>query len=72
KDSFAEVRDHLAKHFGDNLEAKLIWRPLNLIACDVEMAPGLIKLMDILEDNDDVQDVYANFDIAEDVLTQLA
>jgi YebC/PmpR family DNA-binding regulatory protein len=71
-EDFAHVRDSLASRFGDSLEAKLIWRPLNLAPCNLDSAPGLLKLMDILEDNDDVQNVFANFDIPEDVLTKLA
>lgn len=71
-EDFAHVRDSLVSRFGDMLEAKLVWRPLNLISCNLDTAPGLLKLIDALEDNDDVQNVFANFDIPEDALSKLA
>ncbi|MEI8295988.1 MAG: YebC/PmpR family DNA-binding transcriptional regulator [Alphaproteobacteria bacterium] len=72
-EDFAHVRDSLISRFGDVLlAAKLIWRPLNLVPCNLDAAPGLLRLMDVLEDNDDVQNVFANFDIPEEVLTKLA
>lgn len=71
-ENFARVRDHLIHHFGDHLEAKLIWKPLTLAACDADTAHSLIKLIDALEDNDDVQNVFANFDIPKDILDQIS
>lgn len=70
-DDFAQVREALAETYGDNFEAKLIWRPTNMVACPEEAALKILKLIDVLEDNDDVQNVYSNFDIAEDILAKL-
>ena len=70
-DDFAETRDTLAEIFGDNFEAKLIWRPTNTVECNEEAARKVLKLIDVLEDNDDVQNVYSNFEISEDVLVKL-
>ena len=39
---------------------------------DEEKAAGLLKLLDVLEEHDDVQSVYANFDIPEDVMAKLS
>ncbi len=69
-DNFGAVRDHLTKMY-EIIEAKIMWRPLNTIACDEETAQKLFRLMDTLEDNDDVQNVYANFEVSEDVLAKL-
>ena len=71
-DSFALVRDHLHDTLGDPLEAKVIWKPLNTIACDEDTAKTLFKLIDALEDNDDVQNVYANFEISDEIVKKLS
>jgi YebC/PmpR family DNA-binding regulatory protein len=70
-EDFAAVRDGLEKRFGAPQEARLQWRPLNSIPVDADTAASLLKLLDVLEDNDDVQTVSANFDVAEDVLARL-
>ena len=54
------------------MEAKIIWKPLNTIACDEDTAQTLIKLIDTLEDNDDVQNVYANFEISDEIADKLS
>jgi YebC/PmpR family DNA-binding regulatory protein len=70
-EDFAGVRDGLEARFGAPQEARLQWRPLNSISVDADAASSLLKLLDVLEDNDDVQTVSANFDIAEDVMVRL-
>jgi YebC/PmpR family DNA-binding regulatory protein len=71
-DDFFAVRDALEARFGAPSSAKLEWRPTNSITLDEEKATGLLKLLDVLEDNDDVQNVYANFDIPDDVAQRLS
>ena len=46
--------------------------PTTTVTLDEEQATGLLKLIDALEDNDDVQNVFANFDIPDDVMARLA
>lgn len=70
-DDFGQVRDTFINKFGDPLESKIIWRPQNPISCDEEAARKILRLIDLLEDNDDVQNVYSNFDISEDILVKL-
>ncbi len=70
-DDFSTVRDALEAKFGDAREAKLQWLPLNATVVDAETAQSLMKLIDTLEDNDDVQNVYANFDMSEETLASL-
>jgi YebC/PmpR family DNA-binding regulatory protein len=65
------VRDILEARFGLADSARLIWRPKTTSAVDEEMATGLFKLLETLEDSDDVQNVYANFEVAEDVMARL-
>ncbi len=71
-EDFFAVRDALEARFGVPTSAKLEWRPTNSIMLDEEKAIGLLKLLDVLEDNDDVQNVYANFDIPDDVAQRLS
>lgn len=52
-------------------EAKLAMIPQNTIAVDAEAARKLMNLVEALEDNDDVMNVYANFDVSDEILAQL-
>ncbi len=65
------VRDALAARFGDPEEAKLDWRPKTTAPIDEEQAQAVLKLIDALEDLDDVQAVFANFEVSDDVLARL-
>jgi YebC/PmpR family DNA-binding regulatory protein len=67
-DDFFAVRDALEARFGAPESAKLEWRPSTTVTLDEERAASLLKLLDALEDNDDVQNVWANFDIPDAVM----
>lgn len=69
--NLASVRDYLMVRFGNPESAKLIWRPQNTIPLDLESARTLFKMLDVLEDNDDVQTISANYDISEEVMKAL-
>ena len=72
QDLFA-VRDALEARFGPPDSAKLDWRPNVTIAVDdPERAAALVKLLDALEDNDDVQTVTSNAEIPDEVMERLA
>lgn len=71
-ENFFAVRDALESRFGEPKSAKLDWRPENSVTLDEDKARSVMKLIDVLEDNDDVQAVYANFDIPDDVAEALA
>jgi YebC/PmpR family DNA-binding regulatory protein len=70
-EDFARLRDRLEAKFGAPLEARLVWRPTTTVPVDAETAESVLKLVDVLEDNDDVQTVAANFEVADDVLARL-
>jgi YebC/PmpR family DNA-binding regulatory protein len=70
-DDFNSVRDALAERFGDPYEAHLGWRPQTTVDVDERHAETLLKLLDILDDNDDVQQVAANYEIADVVMERL-
>jgi YebC/PmpR family DNA-binding regulatory protein len=71
-DDFFAVRDALEARFGAPDSARLDWRPTTQVTLDEERAGSVLKLLDALEDNDDVQNVYANFDIPEAVMQRLS
>ncbi|MCK8785405.1 YebC/PmpR family DNA-binding transcriptional regulator [Roseomonas sp. NAR14] len=71
EDLFA-VRDALEEKFGAAESARLEWRPNATVALDEEQAKGVLKLLDILDDHDDVQNVYANFEVSEAVAERLS
>jgi YebC/PmpR family DNA-binding regulatory protein len=72
QDKFSSVRDALEKALGAPGSARLVWRPKSATAVDVETAQTLFKLIEMLEDSDDVQSVYANFEVSDDMLARLA
>jgi YebC/PmpR family DNA-binding regulatory protein len=65
------VRDALEHRFGPASSARLVWRPKTGSPIDEETAVTLFRLFETLEDSDDVQNVYANFEVAEDVMARL-
>ncbi len=71
-DDWHAVRDALEARFGPPASAKLDWRPSTTVTLDEERATSLMKLIDALEDNDDVQHVYANFEIPDAVMQALS
>ena len=70
-DSFGTVRAALEKQLGEPSSAKISWEPKSGTAVNEEQAQALLKLIDVLEDNDDVQEVFANYEIADDILERL-
>ena len=71
-DDFAAVRDALEERFGEPEEARLAWKPQNSISVDEGTAQTLLKLIDALEDNDDVQRVAANFEVDDEIMERLS
>ena len=70
-DSLSEVSDALEKALGESTESKLVWRPQTRTEVDLETAQKLMKLIDALEEDDDVQTVTHNFDMSDEVAAQL-
>ena len=66
------VVDVLAGVLGEPQAASIVWKPQNDVPVDAEAAEMVLKFMDALDDLDDVQNVYANFDIADDVMEKLS
>jgi len=71
-DDFGAVRDALEAKFGEPSSAKLTWKPKTITTVSGDNAQQLAKLLDVLDDNDDVQTVLGNYDIPEADLEKLA
>jgi YebC/PmpR family DNA-binding regulatory protein len=70
-EGMGEVSSALAAKFGDAESIKAVWRPNITTPVDDEKAESIMKLVDALEDDDDVQTVYSNFEMSEDMLKKL-
>jgi YebC/PmpR family DNA-binding regulatory protein len=70
-DMLSDLRTSLEAKLGEPESAKLVWRPQNMVATEGETAEKILKLLDALEDNDDVQNVYANFEMSDETMERL-
>src|SRR5215469_2002043 len=70
-DDFGPVRDALEPKFGPAQSAKIEWRPQNTVAVNDEAGESLVKLLDTLEDHDDVQNVYGNYELSDSLMRKL-
>jgi YebC/PmpR family DNA-binding regulatory protein len=66
-----DVQKALETRFGEAKKASLVWRPQNTINVDDEAGEKILKLIGSLEDNDDVQNVFANFEISDALMAKL-
>jgi YebC/PmpR family DNA-binding regulatory protein len=71
-ESLREVAQALELKFGEPRKASLVWKPQNMIGVDDEVGEKILRLVGMLEDNDDVQNVYANFEISDALMAKLA
>jgi YebC/PmpR family DNA-binding regulatory protein len=71
-ESFGQVRDALEKKLGEPESAKIEWRAQNMTAVSDENGESLVKLLDALEDHDDVQTVYGNYELSDALMAKLA
>src|ERR1700759_3487345 len=72
QDAFNAVREGLEKSLGQPSSAKLMWRPKTTTAVEGDTAQTLVDLLSALDANDDVQHVYANFELSDDALAKFA
>ena len=71
-DTFHEVARALETKFGEPTKASLVWRPQNSVAVDDDAGEKILKLIESLEENDDVQNVYANFEISDALMQKMS
>ena len=72
QDSLREVAKALEAKFGEPRKAALVWKPQNTVAVDDEQGEKLLKLIETLNDNDDVQNVYANFEVSDALVAKMS
>ncbi len=66
------VRESLESRFGAARESGLVWKPQNSVPVEVGEVESLFKLLEVLDDNDDVQAVAANFEVGDDMLAKMS
>ncbi len=71
-DDLATVRDALEEKFGEPDAARFDWKPNTTTELDQDGAESILKFIDVLEDNDDVQRVASNFEVSDEVLAKLS
>jgi len=70
-ESLHDVARALEPVLGDSGQAKLAWKPGTMVTVGAEDAAQLMKLIDVLDDDDDVQTVWGNYDVPDDVMAAL-
>lgn len=71
-DTFGDVTKTLEDALGEAESVKAIWKPQNNTPVDEEKGATLLKLLDALEEDDDVQNVFSNFEIDDEVMAKLS
>lgn len=71
-EDLSEVAKTVEESLGEAESIKIVWKPLNTVPLDEDRAHSVLRLINILEEDDDVQNVYANFEINDELLKKLA
>lgn len=71
-EDLAKVAAAVEVKLGEAQEFKLVFKPTTTVSLGLEEARSLMNLIDLLEDHDDVQNIYANYELSDDVAAQLA
>jgi transcriptional/translational regulatory protein YebC/TACO1 len=71
-DSLREVAKALEARFGEPRKAALVWKPKNTVTLDDVQGEKLLHLLESLNEHDDVQEVYANFEVSDAVMAKMS
>jgi YebC/PmpR family DNA-binding regulatory protein len=71
-DTLNEVAKALETKFGEPRKAALLWKPQNTVALDDESGEKVLKLIEALDDSEDVQNVYANFEVSDALVQKMS
>jgi YebC/PmpR family DNA-binding regulatory protein len=71
-DDLGEVSKALEAKFGEPRKSALMWKPQNTVAVDDEAGEKILKLIEALDDNDDVQSVTANFEVSDALMAKMS
>ncbi len=72
QDSLREVAKALESKFGEPRRAALTWKPQTTVAIDDEQGERLLRLIETLNEHDDVQNVYANFEVSDALVQKMS
>jgi len=70
-EALKDAQKALEAKFGEPRKASLVWRPQNTVPVDDEAGEKILKLIGALEENDDVQNVTANFEVSDALVAKL-
>ncbi len=71
QDALIDVARALEARFGEPRKTALVWKPQNTVAIDDEQGEKLFRLIESLNEHDDVQSVYANFEVSDALIRRL-
>jgi YebC/PmpR family DNA-binding regulatory protein len=71
-ESLREVAKALEAKFGEPRKAALVWKPQNTVAVADEQGEKLLRLIETLNEHDDVQNVYANFEVSDALMAKMS
>jgi len=71
-ESLNEVAKTLEAKFGEPRKSALLWKPQNTVALDDESGEKVLKLIEALDDSEDVQNVYANFEVSDALVQKMS
>jgi YebC/PmpR family DNA-binding regulatory protein len=71
-DSLNDVTKALEAKFGEPRKSALLWKPQNTVAVDDESGEKVLKLIEALDDSEDVQNVYANFEVSDALVQKMS
>jgi YebC/PmpR family DNA-binding regulatory protein len=71
-ESLREVAKALEAKFGEPRKAALMWKPQNTVPIDDEQGEKVLKLIEMLNEHDDVQHVYANFEVSDALVAKMS
>ncbi len=70
--TLSDVAKALEAKFGEPRKAALLWKPQNTVALDDEAGERVLRLIESLDDNEDVQNVYANFEVSDALVQKMS
>jgi YebC/PmpR family DNA-binding regulatory protein len=71
-ETLGDVAKALETKFGEPRKTALMWKPQNTVSVDDEAGEKIIKLIESLDDNEDVQNVYANFEVSDALMQKMS
>jgi YebC/PmpR family DNA-binding regulatory protein len=71
-ENLRDVVKALEAKFGEPRRTALLWKPQNTVAVDDETGEKLLKLIELLDESDDVQNVYANFEVSDSLMQKIS